>query len=302
MLLHAFPTRSELREFYPRVLSVNPAVLAAYAVADWLAIAACWFVMATVPHPLVYVAGVLLIGGRFHALGVVLHDACHRTCRHKTLMRYLVEALAGWPIGTTIDAMRYHHLRHHRASCMREDPYRHPLALKGAWVAELMALRGALLPYVWSLRAFCGPIALLWPAFRTGYARFFLQDRSGKDLRNDPEVIRCAWADLPQAAAHTIAAIVIVKLQLPFVADYLIPWMLGGVMNARRVIREHDLVEVADQRPMTVWASTRTHTSWLGRLLLYPHNIGYHQVHHLYPSMPFGQLPAAHAKLLDRIR
>jgi fatty acid desaturase len=212
-------------------------------------------------------------------------------------MLFVVEALAGWPIGSTIDAMRYHHLRHHRASCMRTDPYRHALVLKGRWVAELMALRGAMLPFLWSARAFCAPLALVIPAFRTPYARIFLQDRSGKDLRNDAEVIRCARADLPQLSAHAIAGFMIVTWQLPFVSYYLVPWMIGGVINARRVIREHDAHEVADQAPATVWDSTRTHASWFARLILYPHNIGFHQAHHLYPSIAFGQLPAIHALL-----
>jgi fatty acid desaturase len=301
--VHAFPTRRQLQDLVPGASLAEPRVLAFYAAFDWLVIATCWWVMALLSDSFViYALGVLLIGGRLHALGVVLHDACHRPSRRKTPLLFVVEGLAGWPIGTTIDAMRYHHLRHHRASCMRSDPYRHPLALKGRWMGELLAVRGALLPLVWSLRAVCAPLALVLPGFRTPYARIFLQDRSGKDLRNDREVVRCARADLPQLAAHISAAFLVVRWQLPLVGYYLIPWMIAGVINARRVIREHEPHEVDDRAPATVWASTRTHTAWLGKLFLYPHNIGFHQAHHLYPAIAFGQLPAVHARLLEQQR
>src|SRR4029453_13897570 len=97
---------------------------------------------------------------------------------------------------------------------------------------------------------------------------------------------------------HVIAAVIIVNAQLPFVSFYLVPWMIGGVMNARRVIREHDHHEIRDQQPGTVWASTRTSSSWLGRVCFYPHNIGFHQAHHLYPAIAFGSLPQIHTELL----
>ena len=297
--MHTFPTRRELQERVPHAAVLEPGVLILYALADWLIIGACWVAMAHWTSSVVYAAGALLIGGRFHALGVVLHDACHRPSRRKSPALFMLEAVAGWPIGTTIDAMRYHHLRHHRASGTQQDPYRHAATLRGVWIAELSALRGALLPFVWSLRAFCAPIALVFPGFRTRYARFFLQDRSGKDLRNTPEVVRCAWADLPQAAAHSIAILIAVKWQLPFAAYYLVPWMIGGVLNARRVVREHEPNEIVTQAPATVWANTRTHAQWWGRLFLYPHNIGYHQAHHLYPTIAFMRLPRVHAALTD---
>lgn len=288
----------QLQAFVPQARTADAVMLMRHAVLDWLIIGACWAVMSQLAHPLTYVLGVLVIAGRMHALGVVLHDACHRPSRRKTPMMRAVEALAGWPIGSTIDAMRYHHLRHHRALCSRDDPYLHAFALRGPWAAALTASRGALLPFWWSLRAFSAPLALVWPSFRVLYARGFLQDRSGNDLRNHPEVLACAWADLPQAAMHSAAAAVILALDLPFVSHYLVPWIIGGIFNARRVIVEHDLREIEDASRETIWRATRTHNgSWLSRLLLYPHNIGFHQAHHLYPTIAFTALPIVHAAL-----
>jgi fatty acid desaturase len=280
----------------------KPGTLIAWALCDWALIGCGWWLLAAFDAVLVRAAGVALVASRLHALGVILHDACHRNVA-KTAQWRVVEALAGWPIGSTIEAMRYHHSRHHRDAGMRTDPYRHPLLAHGAWAQTLLTLRGGLLPFWWSLRAFVAPLALCWPGARTLYARAFLQDRSAADLRSDPEVLRCLRADLPQAAAHAAAAVAIVAFDLPFLGYYLLPWMLGGIWNAHRVLIEHACAENFDRALPTVLATTRTQD--LGRLLnafLFPHGIGLHRAHHFAPHVAFVHLPRIDALLQgDRV-
>jgi fatty acid desaturase len=293
--------RAALGPLLPGRGLTNARSLIGWALFDWAVIAASWIVMAAFESPLVRVAGIVLVASRLHALGVILHDACHRPMRKKTAAWWFVEALCGWPIGSTIAAMRYHHLRHHRDSGMRTDPYRHPWLVHGALVRVALTLRGALLPFWWTLRAFVAPLALLVPRARTLYARAFLQDRSGQSLRSNAEVIACARADLFQAGAHTVTGAAIVAFDLPFVSCYLLPWMLGGILNARRVIIEHSFAENRDRSRATTLATTRTHDA--GRLanwLLYPHHIGFHQAHHLFPTIAFVYLPRVHGQLLGR--
>ncbi|MGH9659707.1 MAG: hypothetical protein ACRD96_14255, partial [Bryobacteraceae bacterium] len=50
--------------------------LVLYAIADWAGIAGLWLVEARLPAWL-YPLWLLLAAGRFHALGVILHDAVH---------------------------------------------------------------------------------------------------------------------------------------------------------------------------------------------------------------------------------
>jgi fatty acid desaturase len=297
-----FPTPAELGRIFPFAASARPWRLVRYACTDWLAIALCWAAMALIAHPLGYLAGGLLIAGRLQALGVILHDACHLPSRGRTLPLAIVEALAGWPIGSTIAAMRYHHLRHHRAVCTPEDPYLHRLAARGGWVKRAMMLRGALLPVWWPLRALVAPLALAWPAFRPIYARGFLQERAKRDLRRHPEVIACARADLPHCAAYLLAIAIVVHWQLPFFTYYGLPWILGGIMNANRVLIEHDHVENGARSQEAVWAMTHTSRhGWPARLILFPRNIGFHQVHHVYPALALEHLPAVNRYLLSRL-
>jgi hypothetical protein len=45
--------------------------------------------------------------GRFHALGILMHDCSHMPLRSKDLRIHLLEILCAYPLATTLDAMRY---------------------------------------------------------------------------------------------------------------------------------------------------------------------------------------------------
>src|SRR5690348_11963001 len=91
------------------------------ALEEWTLIGLCWLGLLVLPDGArlwLYPVVCLVLAGRFHALGVLLHDASHMPLRRKSVLTYLIEALCGYPVSSTIDAMRYHHLRHHRDSGM----------------------------------------------------------------------------------------------------------------------------------------------------------------------------------------
>lgn len=272
--------------------------LLGWAAVDWLLIATGWWMLHAFDNGFVAVAATLLIAGRLHALGVILHDACHRPSRKNTPAWWLLEALAGWPIASTTAAMRYHHLRHHRFSGTAQDPYKQPLRGTGTLTLILLSLRGLLLPPWWALRAVMAPIALVWPAARNVYGRAFLQDRSGHDLRDNSELLGCARADLVQLAAHVAVIFVVTGFELQFVSYYLVPLLIAGVLNAHRVAVEHTADEISAISRSTVIATTRTNNAgWFGNWLLYPHNMGMHLAHHLHPGVSFVHLPKLQSTL-----
>jgi len=296
---NALPPLAELTRMLPFIRGARPWRLVRYACVDWLCILVCWLTMAATSNLLVHIIGIVLIAGRLQALGVILHDACHLPMRRITLPLALVDVLAGWSIGSSIAAMRYHHLRHHRAVGTPEDPYLHPLAERGGSIRRVMMLRGALLPIWWPLRAITSPFALIFPAYRPIYARYFMQDRSRDNLRQHPEVLSCAKRDIPHCIAYLLAITAVVHWDLPFFNYYGLSWILGGIMNANRVLLEHEHETITHRSPETIWRMTRTLTlGMFGKLVLYPRNIGFHQVHHAYPSLALEYLPAVHRHLL----
>jgi fatty acid desaturase len=293
--LDAAPERDTVlsRASVPRELLGKPRLvrLFAYAAIDWAWIALGWVAMARAPY-WAYPALVLLIAGRFHAFGVILHDMTHMPLRKKTALVRLVEVLTGYPLATTFNAMRYHHLRHHRDSGMPTDPYFKPSVRGRPAIFLLIWLRHLLLVPAWTIRGPYGLLAVVFPKMRTSYARIFLQDRSGKDLTHDPEVLACAREELGQVIAH--AALFTFTAFHPQTAlyFYFIPVTVTGLFAGYRVLREHDYVPTMDRTIGTILATTVDHNLGpLGRLFFAPRNIGYHVVHHLHPQVALENLP-----------
>jgi fatty acid desaturase len=294
--LDAAPPGPLARRAVPREL-LQPATAAGLlriSLEECALLAVMWFAMTFVPWWLVPVLWVG-IAGRFHALGVVLHDAAHMPLRGKSLTVRLVEVLCGYPMATTINAMRYHHLRHHRDSGMETDPYFKEGEQTALWWT-LHTLRGALLLPFWTVRAIVGVIAIAVPALRTPYARIFLQDRSGVDLRDSREVYDCARAEIGQLLFQAALVVALIVWPQALVLGYVVPMVLATVLAANRLLREHEYERTSDRRMETIIATTRDHSLGLaGRLLLAPRNIGLHIVHHLHPQVGLTALPMLRA-------
>ena len=262
-----------------------------YAACEWLVIAAAWLAMAQAPAWLLPL-GMLLVAGRLQALGVVLHDACHMRRRARERGAGLLQLLAGYPIATTLAAMRHHHLRHHRDSGMPTDPYLKVGVSHDMRRRNLARLRGLLLVPAWITRGFFGSLAIVSPGLRGPYARILLQDKSGRDAARDPRIAECLREEPLQALFWCGVAAVAWLFPAEVCLGYLVPLVLAGALNVNRVIVEHVHVPCADRNAATVMATTVTH-DWgaAGRLILFPRNIGYHLVHHLHPQAALECLP-----------
>ncbi len=281
------------RSSVPLTLLGKPKIarLLRFAVFDWAVIGACWFGLSQSPYWL-YPLWVLVIAGRFHAFGVILHDATHMPLRGKTWGVRLVEVLSGYPIASTLNSMRYHHLRHHRDSGMPTDPYFKPSVRGRPVIFMLIWLRHILLVPLWTVRGVYGLLAVAIPRMRTSYGRVFLQDKSGKDLTHDAEVLACAKAELGQVIVH--AGLFAFTYAYPQLAlyYYFVPVTVTGLFAGYRVLREHDYVPTMDRSMKTILATTTDHNLGpLGRLFFAPRNIGYHIVHHLHPQVALENLP-----------
>lgn len=285
------------RSDVPRALVVRPRPLelVRFAAEEWLLIAALSALAMAAPAWLYPPIG-LLLAGRYHALGVVLHDAVHLPLPGgvKTPALRLLELLAGYPIATTIDAMRYHHLRHHRDSGMRTDPYFKAAVEHSRAVRFVAWIRGLILTPFWTLRAPFGVAAWLVPALRRPYALAFLQDRSGDaDIGEQPDVVRCAREDLGQCLF--LALVIAASIAWPrlVLLGYVIPVVAAGLLASYRLLAEHEYRPCADRTTGTLVATTRDHhIRFVDKLFMAPRNIGYHLVHHLHPQASLSALPA----------
>jgi fatty acid desaturase len=275
--------------------AARPRSLLRAALLEWFWIGGCWLAMAHGPA-LLLPLWTLAVAGRLHALGVVLHDACHLRRRHATPAVRLVELLAGFPVMSTLAAMRYHHLRHHHHSGTSLDPYFKPGASDRIGPALLGRLRGLVLPLAWYLRAYLGCLALPVPGLRNIYAHVFLGDRATGDLAQHAQVRRCLRAEPAQALFFLALLPLAVARPGAVCIAYVVPLCVAGLLNANRVIAEHLHVPCAGRDMQSTLATTRTHAGGLlERAFLYPRHIGLHAVHHLHPGAAMQALPALHA-------
>lgn len=260
------------------------------AIEEWSMIAGLC-ILAVVTPGWAYLVLFIPLAGRYHALGVILHDAAHMNARSASTGHRLLELLCGLPIATTVSAMRYHHLRHHRDSGMGTDPYFKEGPQTVLWWT-VHSLRGALLFPFWSVRGLVGSAASLLPPLRNVYARVFLQDRSGGDLRNSTEVIGCARDEWFQVAFQLAVIPAFILWPRAFLLFYIVPVTVAYVISSHRLLIEHHYESVGDRRAETIIATTRDNQlGWLGALVLAPRNVGYHVVHHLHPQVSLTALP-----------
>jgi fatty acid desaturase len=261
------------------------------ALADWVAVSAIWILAPRTPS-WTYPIWIFLLAGRFHALGVVLHDAVHMPQTRKTFAVRVLEIIAGYPIGSTIEAMRYHHLRHHRDLGLSGDPYLKPWVGKSEFRFWVVSLGYLLLVPLWILRGFYGFAAASVVKLRHSYGRLFLQDRSGDDLTKSAEVIACAREDRWQSLFYVGLGALPTLYPHWTLTMYIVPLVVAGYFAGYRLLVEHNQERKADRSFETTIRSTRNHhLGFLGSLFFAPHNVGYHLVHHLHPQASLENLP-----------
>jgi len=220
------------------------------AVFDWAVIAFTWTAVWAIDHFLripyyavnvIHIFAVLVVSGRFHALGVILHDAAHSRLNSKDV-GLTFRALCAYPIATTLEAMRYHHLRHHRLYGTDLDPYsKRNFADSSPRLSLLKAVfvtffRASALVPVWVVRPVLGVLAARFSRVRIFYKRALLQDRE-QNSSETREFRECLTAEIGQLVfwlllfsfAFFLMAVMRVKASTIFQFYFLPLWLAGFV-------------------------------------------------------------------------
>ncbi|WP_127718391.1 fatty acid desaturase [Halobacteriovorax sp. HLS] len=278
---------SQKRSDVPAELLKRPDMKVLYLLAlfDWAVIFSCSWLMLQTSY-FFYPLWILIIAGRIHGLGVIVHDLTHINFQKKSFALRGLELLTGYPIGTTINAMAYHHLRHHRNTLMENDPYfNYNKKCSGFEQFILTFKKGPLFVPFWYVRSLIGTMAYYIPTMRTSYARIFLQDVSMKDLNTNEEVIKCCKEDR-YLLLFLIGLIFFASQFTIIIYSFLIALPVAGVLCIYRLLIEHEYDIVDDRSVYTIIeCSFDHHLSFLDRILFGPHGIGYHCMHHLHPNV-----------------
>lgn len=237
---------------------------------NWIEIAAIFSLAAFFEHWLGYLAALLMLGTRQHALAILGHDGAHRfVSRNKKINDLTTCLLVFWPLGVGLDGYRQFHYRHHRRAGKPEDPemdiknmspreWRKPLSHRRMLGLVLRDLSGFALRDIYRLVKVIRPVTF--------------RDWLGPLL----------WWSVAGVAAYELGALWAVAL-----------WWLAIISSYWAVFRMRAWSEHFDT-PGTY----RISANWWQKMIFLPHNTWCHFEHHKWPGVPCWNLPKARA--LDR--
>ena len=251
------------------------------------------------PHPLVYIAAWLIIGGRQLACSIIMHDTGHYALfKSKRLNNFVGKWLGAYPVLSDLSAYRPYHNRHHVHTGTEDDP---DLLLTTGYPARLISMVRKFFRDISGLTGIKSQIA--FTMMQLGILEYNL----GKKVE---------WTDPATRTTATIFRNGIANLSGPIVSNIMIfslLWWLGHpglyllwiiplftsyqLFLRIRSMAEHSMVIQSGD------AHTNTRTTYanpIERLFFAPHYVNYHAEHHLLMGVPPYNLPKMHRLLLNK--
>jgi len=271
-------TIAGLVEYRPGYVVLRTLRLAAACIAIW-AVAltqSLWFLILAVPLMVVVQQEML----------IWVHEGAHRTLfRSKALNDIWVSFWFASPLGVNFETYRLSHMSHHRRIASADDGDR--------WTYELYIRGGAFWRVVAkALLGFYG-FSLALKKYATG--RY---DRMRPDNTYPPTIRYLIIALLWNGAF--LAASVAAGRWYVYLLLWLVPLFSFAILiTILRTIAEHQPSDYEGRDPITPVIRT-TLCSRMERLFLFPLNFNFHIEHHMYPQVPFFNLPRLHSALTER--
>ncbi|WP_367874147.1 fatty acid desaturase [Luteolibacter sp. Populi] len=225
-----------------------------------------WFLLAPV---------YLLAAASLHGISLFTHEAVHGTLSRNRFWNDLLGAACAIPVLQNCSAYRVLHLRHHSHLGEDGDPDHYANYTRWSWMVFTMNWARLLVGYPVYI------VAIPILGFKHGTAKA----RAGI---------------LAEVAATALVIGAIAASPLPaawFVHGWLIPMLFINTMVNIRGMSQHTLLEHADDE---IRGTRSILTVPLVRFFMCNEN--YHLEHHLYPGVPWHQLPKVHEALEGELR
>ena len=265
----------------------------------WGVIGFCFVALARWPHPLTWLAALVILGGRQLSLAIMMHDAAHGTLfKTRWLNDVLADYACGSPVGVDIRRYRQHHLVHHSKTGTDADTDRSLAAPFPATRASLARKFLRDLSGISGLKREYGLLLMHFGVIRWTVASEVVklpqQGRSWRNYLQDgarnmwkPLGLQLLMLGMLWAAGHP-------ALYLAWIGAYLTTYSL---FMRIRSMSEHACTEQSTD----MLRNTRsTRAGLLARATVAPLRVNHHIEHHLMPAVPYFQLPAMHRMLRER--
>ena len=217
----------------------------------------------------------LLAAASLHGISLFTHEGVHGTLCRDVRWNRLVSAVCAWPVLQNFAAYKVLHLRHHNHLGKDGDPDYYPNYTRWTWLE----------------------FAMHWGRLLAGYPAYIvmipiLGFRQG--TRNDRLWIVCEVGMIFLLVAIVLASPLPWALLLH---AWLIPMLIINTLVNIRGMSQHTFLEHHDD---PVLGTRSILTNPLTRFFMCNEN--YHLEHHLYPGVPWYNLPRLHAELRDEAR
>lgn len=291
--------RAPLRETVRRLSRVDTGRSLRAVAAEWGMVAAAAGAAVWSGHPLAWVLAGAFIATRQHAMLVLMHDGAHHrliaTRRWNDAASDLLLALPN-----NVLTRRYrvrHHLHHRHTNHPLLDPDRQTIARDDQWwfprsrgSAALVFARDVLGLNAGRMMAVMTHYSP-WPAV-LAHLHSPDADRADATVASREETVRVLAFTAVLAAVLTLTG-----AWLHYLALWVLPSMtvLPALLRLRG-IAEHE----GDVGHDEVSVSRHVDAGWLESFVLAPRHIRYHVAHHLFPSVPWYNLPELHSRLMQQ--
>lgn len=217
----------------------------------------------------------LLAGASLHGISLFTHEGVHGVLSPDAGLNRAISVACGLPVGQTFTAYRVLHLRHHQHLGALGDPDHYPNYTE--WT-----------PMIWAMH--WGRLIIGYPIYLVAIPLLGFTAGTTRDR---------LWIALELGMlVGLIAAVITAPLPANLVVHgWLMPMLMVNCMVNIRGMSQHTLLEHATD----VVHGTR---SLLTHKLVafFMCNENYHLEHHLYPGVPWHQLPTLHQALGDELK
>jgi fatty acid desaturase len=251
----------------------------ASTVVHWIFIVAAWTIVARWPSPATVALAFVVIGVNFYGLYIIMHDGLHRRLFRSVALNDLWNDLTMTAsIGAITRINRRNHMTHHHSTCLADDPDRFKYVHDD---------KDVVIPFM----AFLSGVRPLTKAVNNVFLK-----RPLKSLDAVEPSERYRPRDLLLLAAWQLALIGGLSYWIGWWA-YPCLWLAPTYVFAYRadlvrVFCEHSMMTADDHADSSMRLITYEST-WFEKPFFAPHNMNYHMAHHLWPSIPYYNLPEA---------
>lgn len=240
-------------------------------------------------EPWLYPISVILIGFRQRALANLHHDSAHFTIARNKVLNDAIGFLAGWSIFLKLHGYRNSHVKAHHVHLgdeLKDPDMRNYLEQRLFDAKPDRLFLEHFVPRILGLRS---------PTIIMRIVRDSIPERGLSGFARDPEHL-----------AFLIFWVLVISLLASFglLLDFVLLWVVPFLSIYQGVTW---FLDIAEHFPLTRISAnellmTRNRSgSLFERAFLGVHNENFHLTHHLYPGVPFWNLPRAHRVMMGDV-